>query len=109
MVVLTTLLSMWMLPSLIQKMTDSSKKYPFIYYSSILKELCIIDFAETHELFFDIKGNTYPREDYDSLLPLLNFRQLMMNGTLPDTLEGQVVEPKTIRMKQLVFRYTGYR
>lgn len=105
MVVLTTLLSMWILPSLIQKMTDSSKNYPFMYYSSVLKELCIMDFANGRESFQDISGNVYPRELYDSLLPLLNYRQLMMNGLLPDTLEGQVVEPKTIRMKQQIFRF----
>ena len=105
MVVLTTLLSMWVLPSLVKKMTDSAKNYPFVYYSSILKELCVMDFVHESETFSDIKGNVYPRADYDSLLPLLNFRQLMMNGTLPDTLEGQAIEPKTIRMKQLVYRF----
>lgn len=106
MVILTTLLAMWILPSLVQKMTDSSKNYPFVYYSSILKELCVIDFYESQDNFYDIKGNEYPRASYDSLLPLLNFRQLMMNGTLPDTLEGQEVDPKVIRMKQLIFRFS---
>ena len=104
-VVLTTLLSMWVLPSLVKKMTDGAKNYPFVYYSSILKELCIIDFVNSGDTFVDIKGNTYPRAVYDSLLPMLNFRQLMMNGTLPDTLEGQAIEPKTIRTKQIVFRF----
>ena len=106
MVVLTTLLSMWVLPSLVKKMTDGAKNYPFVYYSSMLKELCVINFANNHESFSDIKGNVYPRSQYDSILPLLNFRQLMMNGTLPDTLEGQAIEPKTIRMKQLVYRFS---
>lgn len=105
MVVLTTLLSMWVLPSLVKKMTDGAKNYPFVYYSSILKELCVMDFVHKSETFSDIKGNEYPRTAYDSLLPLLNFRQLMMNGTLPDSLEGQEIEPKNIRMKQLVYRF----
>lgn len=105
MVVLTTFLSMWILPALVKKMTDGAKNYPFVYYSSVLKELCVMDFIHNSETFTDIKGNVYPRADYDSLLPLLNFRQLMMNGTLPDTLEGQAVEPKTIRMQQFVYRF----
>ena len=104
-VVLTTMLSCWILPSLVKKMTDGANHYPLTYYSSILKELCIIDFRESGNSFFDIKGNEYPRSQYDSLLPMLNFRQLMMNGTLPDTIDGQALEPKTIRTKQVMFRF----
>lgn len=103
--VLTTLLSMWVLPSLVKKMTDGSKNYPFVYYSSVLKEICVMDFINSADKFVDIKGNSYPRSAYDSLMPMLNFRQLMMNGTLPDSLEGQALEPKNIRMKQIVFRF----
>ena len=104
MVVLATLLSMWVLPSLVKKMTDGARNYPLVYYSSILKELCIIDFVHEKETFSDIKGNKYPRSEYDSLMPMLNFRQLMMDGRLPDTLEGCPIEPKLLRMKQVVFR-----
>ena len=104
MVVLTTLLSMWILPSLVKKMTDGAKNYPLVYYSSTVKELCIIDFVHSKDHFTDIRGNRYTRAEYDSILPMLNFRQLMMDGKLPDTIEGQTVDPKTIRMKQVVFR-----
>ena len=105
MIALTTMLSWWTVPSLVKKMTDSANPYPLMYYSSILKELCIIDFRNDKKAFCDIKGNEYPRAQYDSLLPMLNFRQLMMNGTLPDTIEGQAIDPKAIRMKQVVYRF----
>ena len=110
MAVLVTLLSMWVLPSLVKKMTDGARRYPLVYYSSILKELCIIDFVNDKDSFADIRGNRYPRAEYDSLMPMLNFRQLMMNGTLPDTLEGYPIDPKLLRMKQVVFRQypSGY-
>ena len=105
MVALTTMLSWWTVPSLVKKMTDSANPYPLMYYSARLKEICIIDFRKDSNKFYDIKGNEYPRAQYDSLLPMLNFRQLMMNGTLPDTLEGQAIDPKLMRPKQVVFRY----
>ena len=104
MVVLVTLLSMWVLPSLVKKMTDGARNYPLVYYSSILKELCIIDFVHDKDSFADIRGNRYARSEYDSLMPMLNFRQLMMDGRLPDTLEGCPIEPKLLRIKQVVFR-----
>ena len=104
-VIFSTLLSTWVLPSLVKRMTDEARNYPFVYYSSILKEICLFDFVHNSETFHDIKGNTYPQTQYDSLLPLLNFRQLMMNGSLPDSLEGQALEPKTLHTKQVVFRF----
>ena len=105
MAVLVTLLSMWILPSLVKKMTDGARNYPLVYYSSTVDELCIIDFVHDKDSFSDIRGNRYSRSEYDSIIPMLNFRQLMMDGRLPDTIEGQAIDPKMIRMKQVVFRY----
>ena len=75
-----TLLASWTVPALVQKMTDDSHSYPLMYYSARLKELCVIDFREHKNSFYDIHGNEYPRAQYDSLLPLLNYRQLAMEG-----------------------------
>ena len=69
-----TLLASWTVPALVQKMTDDSHSYPLMYYSARLKELCVIDFREHKNSFYDIHGNEYPRAQYDSLLPLLNYR-----------------------------------
>ena len=87
-----TLLASWTVPALVQKMTDDSHSYPLMYYSARLKELCVIDFREHKNSFYDIHGNEYPRAQYDSLLPLLNYRQLAMEGQLPDSLEGQAID-----------------
>ena len=78
-------------------MTDDSHSYPLMYYSARLKELCVIDFREHKNSFYDIHGNEYPRAQYDSLLPLLNYRQLAMEGQLPDSLEGQAIDVKILR------------
>lgn len=104
-VAFATLLSWWVVPSLVKKATDDSHSYPLMYYSSMLKELCIIDFRGGNETFSDAKGNVYPRSEYDSLLPLLNSRVLMMNGVMPDTIDGCAIEPKQLRVKQVSFRY----
>ena len=102
--VLTTIVTSWTVPALVRKMVYESNGYPLMYYSSRLKELCIIDFRETKEAFRDVKGNLYPRSQYDSLLPLLNYRQLAMNGNLPDSLEGHALDVKVLRSKQVMFR-----
>ena len=100
-----TLLASWTVPALVPKMTDDSHSYPLMYYSARLKELCVIDFREHKNSFYDIHGNEYPRAQYDSLLPLLNYRQLAMEGQLPDSLEGQAIDVKILRSKQVMFRF----
>ena len=104
-VAFTTLVGSWVIPSLAQKMTDESKGYPLMYYSARLKELCMIDFRTHPDFFSDIKGNRYARADYGSLLSLLNARQLMLDGTMPDSLDGHAIDMKTLRMTQVMFRY----
>ncbi|MBM6865485.1 DUF4857 domain-containing protein [Bacteroides caecigallinarum] len=103
--VLTTILTSWSIPALVKKMVYESDGYPLMYYSSRLKELCIIDFREMKDAFRDVKGNIYPRSQYDSLLPLMNYRQLAMNGNLPDSLEGHAMDVKVLRSKQVVYRF----
>lgn len=103
--VLTTIITSWSIPALVKKMVYESNGYPLMYYSSRLKELCIIDFRETKDVFRDVKGNVYPRSQYDSLLPLLNYRQLAMNGNLPDSFEGHAMDVKVLRSKQVVYRF----
>ena len=103
--VLTTIITLWSIPALVKKMVYESNGYPLMYYSSRLKELCIIDFREMKDAFLDVKGNVYPRSQYDSLLPLMNYRQLAMNGNLPDSLEGYAMDVKVLRSKQVVYRF----
>lgn len=101
----TTLVAWWVIPSLVEKMTDDSRSYPLMYYSARLKELCLIDFRNNKGTFQDAKGNVYPRARYDSLLPLLNARQLMLDGALPDSIDGHAIDMKELRTRQVSFRY----
>ena len=102
---LTAVVASWCVPALVKKVVYDSNGYPLMYYSARLKELCIIDFRERNDAFRDIKGNVYPRAQYDSLLPMMNYRQLAMDGTLPDSLEGYALDVKLLRSKQVMYRY----
>lgn len=101
----TVLIAWWMIPSLVKKMTDAPSGYPLMYYSARIKDLCIIDFRNTKDSFRDAHGHVYPRSQYDSLLPILNARQLVMNGMMPDSIDGHAMDMKEIRVKQVMFRY----
>lgn len=103
--ILTTLLMMWLLPVLVSKLTYKPDRYPFVYYSTILNELAVIDYTNKQLPMSDKKGNTYTTSEMDSLLPMLNYRQLMSDGRLPDSIKGQEINARILRAKSFTFRY----
>ena len=53
----------------------------------------------------DLKGNKYNTAQFDSLMPMLNYRQLMTDGKLPDSINGQKITPQLLRSKSVVYKY----
>lgn len=103
--VLTTLIGMWVLPTLVKKITYKPDSYPFVYYSCMLNDLCLINYSNKKTPMQDLKGNIYTTSQFDSLMPMLNFRQLMADGRLPDSIKGVAIEPKIVRAKMVNYRY----
>jgi len=97
---------MYAIPSLCKKITYSPDDYPFVYYSSILEELCYVDFGNKETPMRDGSGNLYTTAQYDSLMPLFNFRQLMTDGRLPDSISGHEITPPILMAKSIVYRYS---
>jgi hypothetical protein len=95
----------WALPALVKKATRVPEHYPFMYYSSLLRELCVIDYSDDETPLSTLSGKKFSEAECDSLLPLLNFRQLMADGKLPETIEGIEITPPLLRSKSVVFRY----
>lgn len=103
--VFTTIVGIWAIPSLVRKSTYTPDDYPFVYYSSVLKELCFVDYKNKQKPLSDMSGNTYNSAEFDSLMPLLNYRQLMADGRLPDSIDGHEITPQILRVKSVVFKY----
>ncbi|MFI3267216.1 MAG: DUF4857 domain-containing protein [Rikenellaceae bacterium] len=104
-ILLTTFAAMFALPPLVRKATVSNDKYPFVYYSSQLEELCLIDYNNKETPMETVSGRKYSTPEFDTLLPLLNFRQLMSDGLLPDSICGVSAEPRNLMLNTVVFRY----
>ncbi len=102
---LATLAMMFALPPLVRKATISNDKYPFVYYSSQLNELCLIDYSNKSTPMEDLLGRKYTTKEFDSLVPLLNYRQLMADGLLPDSICGVSAEPRNLMINSVVMRY----
>ncbi|MFI3332753.1 MAG: DUF4857 domain-containing protein [Rikenellaceae bacterium] len=102
---LTTIVLLFSLPQLVRKVTISKDDYPFVYYSSKLREIAIIDYSDKQYPMQDLEGKKYSTAQFDTLLPLLNYRQLMSDGIMPDSIEGFEVTPRILAINSVVFRY----
>ncbi len=104
-ILFTTLVVSYLLPPLVRRATISNDKYPFVYYSSKLQELALIDYSNKETPLEDLSGRKYTTSEFDTLLPLLNFRQLMSDGLLPDSICGVLAEPRNLMINSVTFRY----
>ncbi|MDR3219243.1 MAG: DUF4857 domain-containing protein [Dysgonamonadaceae bacterium] len=100
-----TLVALWGIPELVKTATYSNNRYPFVYFSSTEKKLLFKEFDGRENALHDDEGKVYTDKEYDAALPLLNFRQLTVNGEMPDSIDGIAIDPRELRVKQVNFRY----
>ncbi|TKG95735.1 DUF4857 domain-containing protein [Puteibacter caeruleilacunae] len=106
-IVLATGLLAWMMPMMYHIITDEASGNIFTYYSSLEKSFCTIDFDEVNERLIrkNMKtGKEYNEAEFDSILPLFYYRQLLSDGRMPDTIHGVAVTTKDINSKTFYFR-----
>lgn len=104
--IISTLVLAWAIPALVKKATVSRQNYPFVYYSSLLQDFAIKKIDKYSMEYLDRKGNIYTREEHDSITPLLSYRQLTLAGTMPDSILGVEIDPRMLRVKSAMWRYS---
>ncbi len=104
--IISSLVLSWAIPALVKKATASKQNYPFVYYSSLLQDFAIKKTENKQTEYYDRKGNFYTREEYDSITPLLSYRQLTLSGMMPDSILGVEMDTRMIRVKTAMWRYT---
>lgn len=76
---------------------EKSVKGGRIFYSPIKKDFLISTYNDTELKYYDSKGKFYDRDQFEALTPLLNFRQLLASGKMPDSLNGVKLNPEVIK------------
>lgn len=104
--VVTSLVMAWVIPVLVRMATTTGQNYPFIYFSSLNQDFIITDKSGAKLTYADTKGHRYTKEQFDSITPLLSYRQLNMSGTMPDSVLGVPVTMKLLNTKSIVWKYT---
>ncbi len=78
-------------------------KSPFVQYSAVDNDFLILR-NEEKTVFTNTKGETFTREEYEARLPFVYTRQLLMNRTLPDSINGVEMDPHQISKYRSIFR-----
>jgi len=104
--VVTSLVLSWAIPAIVKTGTTTPQDYPFVYYSSVLQDFAIREKNDGKPIFRDRKGNKYTKNQYDSITPMLSFRQLMLSGGMPDTIMDVALDPTVLKVKSVYWRYS---
>jgi len=77
---------------------------PLINYSPVIKDFLVFEKRKSKYKWVDAKGTEYSRSESDSLLPFSNYRLLLANGQMPDSLQGVKINIDTLRLNNLFMK-----
>ncbi|MFV0591036.1 MAG: DUF4857 domain-containing protein [Draconibacterium sp.] len=103
-IILATAILLWISPWAVKLGTNEASGYPFTYYSCIIKQFVQTNHEERELKYVDLDGNEYTRGEYDSITPMFNYRQLMQDGRLPDSIHGVEISLRILSSNQFYFR-----
>lgn len=77
---------------------------PMVYYSCTEKEFMFYRYTNQTVIRVDTRGKTYEREEFERILPLDHWMQLLRDGKLPDSIEGVALTTEALRRERMNFR-----
>jgi len=101
-VALGILVASTVIPSLYWTIFEKVPRSVSAFYSCITDDFVIVDGNSRK----DPSGREYTTEEYEKVLPLMFFRQLMADGTMPDSIKGVLMEAPSISRASSFYRYT---
>ena len=101
------LLLLWQLPWCYRFFTSKQQRNPFTIYSCVIGDFALTQSGEGKGIKrTDLAGNTYTEAEFDSILPMFYYRQLMSDDRLPDSINGVAITPRIIQMESFNFRHS---
>jgi len=95
-IILTAVIVIYTAPQF-KKLFVERKFDPVIRYSSVLKDFIIADYNDdAKKRYYDTKGNVYSKIDYQKMLPMTYFRDLLLWRALPESIDGKKINPQEI-------------
>lgn len=93
------------LPDLYWKAFETPFRAPFVMYSCTDNDFMIFRANKNGNVWEDTRGNKYTREEYEQKLPMMYARQLMVAGTMPDSINGVALDMHDMNRARSFFRF----
>lgn len=104
-VFITILATSVALPELYWLAFEKPINAPFTMYSSQENDFFMLKREKGETVRVDREGNYYTRDEFELKLPMFFSRQLAMNGTMPDSLNGMAMDLSEINHARSTFRF----
>ncbi|MBC8400843.1 MAG: DUF4857 domain-containing protein [Candidatus Marinimicrobia bacterium] len=92
------------LPKFYWKIFDKKIRTPQVYYSAVHEEFFLGKHNGKKYVHYDLKGNQYTREEFEQKLPLLHYRQLVLDNDMPEYIQGRKIELDELRLNKFIKR-----
>lgn len=89
------------IPKLYWTVFEKPIRKPIMHYSCISKQFMI---NRGEKEWTDTKGNQCSRDEYERMLPMMFFKQLLASGTLPDSINGTTLDMRAVSKEKSFFR-----
>lgn len=89
------------IPKLYWTVFEKPIRKPIMHYSCISKQFMI---NRGEKEWTDAKGNQCSRDEYERMLPMMFFKQLLASGTLPDSINGTALDMRAVSKEKSFFR-----
>lgn len=103
-IIVTAVICLWQLPWIYNFFTVEAYTTPFILYSSVVDDFVVRKTENKKIVCSGLDGTTYTINQYDSILPEYQARQLAAYDCLPDTLFGRAVSLKMLTEEAISMR-----
>lgn len=90
------------LPKLYWMAFEKPVRKPLVQYSCVNHEFMIQRIGE--KKWEAATGKQYSRDEYEQMLPMMFFKQLLASGKMPDSINGRALDMRAISRKKSFFR-----
>ena len=92
------------LPAGYRLLTAERTRTPSVFYSAVGKQFVFSRFVDGAVRYVDRDGRTLEREEFERLLPLMNWAQLTKDGRMPREIDGTPTPLEAVRRAQFSVR-----
>lgn len=96
----------WLLPWGYHFIASKPAGFPFTLYSCVTNSFVSVDYSNGEKRYSDFNGKQYTEKEFDSILPMFYYRQLMTDGRMPTELKGVELTPRLVQQERFMFRHS---